>query len=281
MTGPRGKPLTQSSHTRGMGDNTYATAVRDISEGFDQIEAAVAAVRRSTSVWTVPDLTIRSIEIPTVNTKAFEQAGVAVRDLLRAIDESVPANIRGASITDRAADLMLDEGLPLWGIPQRDVVLELIGAADGEVRLRILPRRPVEVLGHCAELLSGRSSRWAELCNLVVEALRDGHPEAAQCLATNVVDGILSELFPSSGEAVEFAKEPYGDKPIRVTGHYLVLRPVVLAFTKWRPSWGTPPPDRYSRHVTTHRPAAEGVFEPPRPLIATMLASTLAAGFFE
>lgn len=208
-----------------------------------------------------------------------------IKQLLQSLEESVPENIRGSDLTDRAADLMLDEGLPLWGVPNREIIAELIDAADGDTRLALLWQRRAEVLEDCEDLIGDRTDRVALLVMRAIEALREGHSEAAQCLATNLVDEVVERLFgdaegqSASAAAQRFAKEDYMDKPIRLTGDYLALRPIVLAWTQWRPTWGTPPPDRYSRHVTVHRPTAESVFGAPRPLIAVMLAVTLAVRF--
>jgi len=217
--------------------------------------------------------------ISAFTTQWSEAFDAPIKRLLRDLQESVPENVRGNGLLRPAGDLMLEEGLPLWGAPRREIVLELVELADGEARLQHLWQRRAEVLDDCEELLRDQHHAGAELSRKSIGALRDGHPEAAQCLATNLIDETVDEIFGGKERAKRFAQEDYMDKPIRMSSHYLAVRPIVLALTRWRPEYETPPPDRYSRHVTVHRPTSEGVFEPPRPLIAVMLAATLTAAF--
>ena len=203
-------------------------------------------------------------------------------DVARWIDEGdrwIPMNLRSLQDLDVVAAVALDEGIPLSWVPRAEIVVCLIEADGSQARLRVLTERRDDILDDCEAALSSSSHEWAVQCRSAIEALRLGVDGPAQSHASNIVDSIVLALLGDRSRAVERAQHDFADQPFRLAAENLTLRPLFRALTSWWPNSGTPPPEQFARHPTSHAVGQSGVFNPLYALIAIMLATSLTVQY--
>lgn len=92
---------------------------------------------------------------------------------------------------------ILEEGLPLAWVPSSRVTELLLEADGAPARRRVISRNYRGILTDCDRVLSQLPSRkaltYADMARRAIKALRDGHVEAAQSLATNVFDTVVTQ----------------------------------------------------------------------------------------
>lgn len=93
---------------------------------------------------------------------------------------------------------VLADGIPLGWVPGATVIDKLLQAADGPARRRVISNNWRGILNDCEDVASALPSRralfLAEMIRRAIAALRDRHAEAAQALATNVLDTVISQF---------------------------------------------------------------------------------------
>ena len=211
-------------------------------------------------------------------------SGVDWSELQKAIESWLPPNLRSVHDLDKAAQLSLDEGLPLAWIPRAEIVQELTSAATPDDRLHILSERFEEILDDCEAVLLPISHDWANQCRSALSALRQpGLEGPAQSHAGNIIDSVVLAILGGGGRVIakQRAEEPYEDLPLHVAVENLVLRPLFLGFVKWYPHNGDPIPAHFARHPTAHAVGHVGVFSRQNALIAVMLATSLTLQFWD
>jgi hypothetical protein len=211
-------------------------------------------------------------------------SGVDWSELQKAIENWLPPNLRSVHDLDKAAQLSLEEGLPLAWIPRAEIVQELTSAATPDDRLHILSERFEEILDDCEAVLLPISHDWANQCRSALSALRQpGLEGPAQSHAGNIIDSVVLAILGGGGRdiAKQRAEEPYEDLPLHVAVENLVLRPLFLGFVKWYPHNDDPIPAHFARHPTAHAVGHVGVFSRQNALIAVMLATSLTLQFWD
>lgn len=92
---------------------------------------------------------------------------------------------------------VLADGIPLGWVPSAAVVQRLLDAPDTAARRGVISNNWRGILNDCnavAESLPApRALFLADMIRASVRAIRDGHPEAGQALATNVLDTTISQ----------------------------------------------------------------------------------------
>ncbi len=92
---------------------------------------------------------------------------------------------------------ILEEGIPLAWVPSARVIELLLAAPDSSTRRRVISSNHKGILTGCERLVSRlpqkRALLYGDMIRKAINALRDGHVEAAQSLATNVLDTILTQ----------------------------------------------------------------------------------------
>ena len=113
--------------------------------------------------------------------------------------------------------------------------------------------------------------------------MRFGVEGPAQSHASNIVDSIVLALHGKDGrdQVKHRAQDSLDDLPLQLAAENLTLRPLLRAFTAWRPDSAIPPPDHFARHATSHAVGHVGVFAPLSALIAVMLATSLTVQYAE
>lgn len=93
---------------------------------------------------------------------------------------------------------VLADGIPLGWVPGATVIDKLLQAADGPARRRVISNNWRGILNDCENVASALPSRralfLADMIRRAIAALRDRHTEAAQALATNVLDTVISQF---------------------------------------------------------------------------------------
>lgn len=113
----------------------------------------------------------------------------------------LPTNWRGVKVDvdeiEQDVFRILAEGIPLAWVPSKRVIVLLLNAPDAQARRRVISNNYRGIIGSCLNVagslpLSGRPLFLADMIVRAVRALQDGHIEAAQALATNVLDTLLT-----------------------------------------------------------------------------------------
>lgn len=130
-----------------------------------------------------------------------------VEPLIRALKlRKVPPNWLDIQLdaddAEEAIHAVLDDGIPLGWVPGAEVVQLLLDAPDSAARRRIISNRWRGILNDCEEVAGSlpapRSLFLADMIRTAARAFRDGHPEAGQALATNVLDTLVSQYNVSA-----------------------------------------------------------------------------------
>jgi hypothetical protein len=93
---------------------------------------------------------------------------------------------------------VLADGIPLGWVPGATVIDKLLRAADGPARRRVISNNWRGIVNDCEAVVGALPSRralfLADMTRRAIAALRDRHTEAAQALATNVLDTVISQF---------------------------------------------------------------------------------------
>ena len=198
-----------------------------------------------------------------------------------ALERWVPTNLRDVWRLDEVATVAVEEGIPLSWVPRSEVVVALLDATDPDARRQILVDRQDDILQDCLDALESINHEWAVECTEAVKALGAGFPSPAQSHASNIIDSIVLGLHGRHGRqhAQDQATGAFREMPLQLAAENLSLRPLFLAFARWFPDSGDPPPDHFARHATAHAVGHPGVFDPASALIAVMLATSLTVQY--
>ncbi|WP_235567511.1 hypothetical protein [Microbacterium sp. Root280D1] len=113
----------------------------------------------------------------------------------------LPSNWRGVETEpDELEDevrAILEEGIPLAWVPSARVIELLLAAPDASSRRRVISNNHKGIVTSCERLVSRlaqkRALLYGDMIRKAINALRDGHVEAAQSLATNVLDTLVTQ----------------------------------------------------------------------------------------
>lgn len=96
---------------------------------------------------------------------------------------------------------ILEDGIPLGWVPNATVIQRLLDAQDRAARRRVISNNWRGILNDCeeiaGELPAPRAFFLADMVRSAIRAIRDGHTEAGQALATNVLDTTVSQYSAS------------------------------------------------------------------------------------
>ncbi|MBK3559764.1 hypothetical protein JHN55_25210 [Streptomyces sp. MBT56] len=191
----------------------------------------------------------------------FREYWAGVFDGLGSLKEWIyPPNLHDATPSVAEFEqLLLEEGIPLMWVPGPKVVRALLDAPDAVERRRIIGRRWKGIVNDCEAVIEDvdhpdlqESRSFAFDC---VAALRDGHNNAAQALAANLLDSLMRANFDEAAR-VKFtsnrkkrAKFDLDDYQLRAA---LTFAPVWFAHAEYRQENGDPIPRVFGRHPSVH-----------------------------
>jgi hypothetical protein len=192
-----------------------------------------------------------------------------------------PANIRNLDVADweRLVEISAEQRVGLLWSPGEAVLVALLGAENEVARERVINERAAEIVADCAVSLDTVTDEpVGELAGFglaAVRAFEAGHVEAAQALATNVLDtGIrLNGGEPSMVQRVVRAWLPLSEEEtvtLREFRSRLAAAAIPAAYLGYKPGSGDP---RFSRNGTAH--VVNGaLYTPGNAARAISLAST-------
>lgn len=199
--------------------------------------------------------------------------------LKKTFEQLQPRNLRGAGLDlDAIFDLMKDEGLPFCLVPDAETSRLLLDAPDRDGRRKVLNSRAAEIFAGCEDVIALCVDpvllESGALIRSAIGAFVAGHTEAAQTLATVVMDGLVGRYAhdgqiknPTNGAAF------LEDEGMR---EWFFLLPVPAVHVK---TWQVVDSGLFNRNTTVHKVGLSQL-TPSNAVQAIMLATSLL-GFHE
>lgn len=213
--------------------------------------------------------------VPTVHADVTRQLAAALEPVLRAQREQLtkvmagvatvlqrvyPENWRGVTGLrfETLEGILLDEGIPLVGVPRQSTVQAILDAPSASARRAVIGRRWRSILTDCETAL-GSFERQAlhgqvSFAFKAISAVRGGHHEAAQALAANLLDTLLRVHFTADFKTIT-SNKPNGKRleldeyTVRVA---CAIAPVWAAYRQFWTSSGDPVPRTFAQHASAH-----------------------------
>ncbi|WP_205327094.1 hypothetical protein [Glycomyces sp. YM15] len=170
------------------------------------------------------------------------------------------ANVNNLSI-ELVETICLDEGIPLMWVPRPDTVQALVDAPDGAARRRIIGQRYRGIIADCSAILDGLEHQSLHQARQfaydAIRALREGHTAAAQALAANLIDTLLTQhLHPTDRKKIKENKFHQSGERLDLDDYQfhagLTFAPVWCAYMHYFPDRGDTVPHRFARHASAH-----------------------------
>ncbi|MBG9887357.1 MULTISPECIES: hypothetical protein [Bacteria] len=102
--------------------------------------------------------------------------------------------VAGPGDSEDSVRQVLEEGIPLAWVPSARVIERLLQAPDAPSRRRIIADNHRGILSDCENVVGRLPHRralfYVDMLHKAIGAVRDGHIEAGQALATNVLDTV-------------------------------------------------------------------------------------------
>jgi hypothetical protein len=170
------------------------------------------------------------------------------------------ARIDGVSF-EKIGDVA-EEGIPLYRVPRTRIAAALLNAPREAARRKILGRNVEKILDDCDDTLdlciSVETRSGVLFTRSAISAARAGHFEAAQALAANTLDTLISTQLPHS-DGVKRGHFKGANRSKRETLDSLQVRWFLVALPIWHAhrefsggTTGSGIPRNYNRHATVH-----------------------------
>lgn len=181
---------------------------------------------------------------------------------LAASKRHLPSNWRSVDLDpdeiETEVRAILEEGIPLAWIPAPRVIDLLLDAPDAAARRRVILNNHRGILTSCEQLAgrlsSPRALHYADMLRKSVRSLRDGHVEAAQALASILLDTIVSNHTRDAvGLTMGSLTNASAYTVTRKRGwrHTLALHPLTVVMSRGTHT-AKNPTRRYNRNATVH-----------------------------
>lgn len=170
------------------------------------------------------------------------------------------ASISGVSFESIAT--VVEDGIPLYRVPRKSIAASLLSAPDGVARRAILGRNFAKILDDCDDTLDlcvdSETRDGVLFTRSAISAARAGHCEAAQALAANTLDTLISTQLSTRSDVTRkhfkghawIEREELDDLQVR---WFLVALPIWHAHRKFSGgTTGSGIPRNYNRHATVH-----------------------------
>lgn len=168
------------------------------------------------------------------------------------------ASLDGVLIRDVLA-VGRDEGIALFGVPNAHTAKGILSAPTPEARRSVLGRNLGRIASDCRNAVDGIRApevrKHVALLQHAADAALAGHTEAAQALATCMLDAAMYDLVGAAPRRLARARKK--DPDLRAEAELLlrealVMLPLVCALVPYEREKGDPIPRTYSRHATVH-----------------------------
>ena len=209
-----------------------------------------------------------------------EQNAARCRDLLGSVNKTIPLEafnlfkdapkkipknlieVANSLTIEQALKMAKRDGIPLYGVPGKSVILELAEADSGVSRRKILVKYQKSIFEDCKTVLNKISSEYALEKKFFIlaglNALESGHVEAAQALFTNTLDTVHQNFWGLDRQSrTAISNHAEGDELPQVIKNMkfldiFVFAPIWNSHMKFFGHAGEEPPTEYSRHASVH-----------------------------
>lgn len=198
-----------------------------------------------------------------------------------------PRNLREGDFDFELMDkVMKEDGIPFCLVPDSETVHLILDAPDRPTRRRVLRDRSAEIFTACDDIIALcvdlAVAPQGSLIRNAIAAHNDGHTQAAQALATVVLDHLAAlavnriyeaGITPSPEKAKEIKSAAVGNTFIEDNLKHqsaFFLHPLPFVHTK---TDNIADPEAFNRHATIHTPTTQ--LTPANSVQAIMLATSL------
>lgn len=205
----------------------------------------------------------------------------------RSLARALPRNWRPLSALEwkKLPEVAVDHGIPITWVPRRELLVQVLAAADRAERVQLLIEHEGVILADCAACLEECTepslADEVTLARRALEAFQDGHAETAQSLAVEVANGLITaiiEEYRPGASTYPVARELAAQFDLEVSLANLrwlaTLAPVNAFYRKWDGRRRDPVPAALNRHVHGHRPRLCH-YRKDNALLAVMLMTSL------
>lgn len=258
-----------------------ATRVRELLQVVQEQNQRFESV--AISNFSLSEIDSIHFEVPIFNNQFFtglEVMGEVIDSLLEPVNkiissgvlESLEERIKkfpenliepGGNVTlKQVFEMVKSDGIPLYAVPRMSTVLELVEADNGTNRRDMLIKYKESIFEDCKTILNKVSSEYAQEMRFFIlkglDALENGHAEAAQALFTNTLDTVHQNFW---------GQESNSRRAVTNHSRDSVVPELIVKMNFWEafvfyPIWhshkmywvnrGDDIPVEYSRHASTH-----------------------------
>lgn len=169
----------------------------------------------------------------------------------------------GGNVTlKQVFEVVKGDGIPLYAVPRMSTVLELVEADNGTNRREILIKYQESIFEDCKTILNKVSSEYAQEMRFFIleglDALENGHAEAAQALFTNTLDTVHQNFWGQDSNSRRAVTNRSRDSEAPELIVKMNLWDAFVFYSIWnshRMFWvnrGDNVPVEYSRHASIH-----------------------------
>lgn len=160
---------------------------------------------------------------------------------------------------EQVEEVVMVDGIPLYGVPRTSPAEALIRADSASKRRDILGRRWKTISADCREVVTacttGAIAPYIPFAVAAVDALDAGHTEAAQALASSLIDAILSAYFKK--DRYKFTPDRKGKRTTDAYNEFTVRQfiafaPIWQTYQQFFVENGDAVPTTFSRNATAH-----------------------------
>lgn len=177
---------------------------------------------------------------------------------------SLPSNLQDCSKEvnlDEIISFVQQEGIPLYLVPRKRIVVRLVRAQNTAARRQVLSACYEQIIEDCVSILEARAEDWDgdEIAFIVdaIGAMRAGYVRSAQAMLTAVLDTLIRRFVPDPKVRRSLTNHRNGANVPDVFDDLSLRQGLV-----WLPIWnahkafwvdkGDSVPRVYSRHASVH-----------------------------
>lgn len=158
-------------------------------------------------------------------------------------------------------EVVMVDGIALYGIPRTSIAEEIIRADGTEARLEVIDREWESIVEDCRALLDrcrhSEAAEWVLAANAAIDALEGGHDAAAQALIAALIDTVVTEHMVDKTTKARFTPDRKGNRTTeeydKLGAHeFQALAPIWQTYRHFHAEDGDEIPAEFSRHATAH-----------------------------
>ena len=171
-------------------------------------------------------------------------------------------DLAGEVTIEQLLDLVRKDGIPLYAVPRSSILDELLYADSSRERRDLLISYREMIFEDCRNFLNSVSSEYAQEKRFFIlaglNALENGHVEAAQALFTNTLDTVHQNFWGAdTGSRIAISNRKEGSELPQIIVKMdfrdaFVFTPIWNSHMKFFGHEGQEPPAEYSRHASVH-----------------------------